>query len=176
MKRLFLVIAAILSGVLTWSQETRIEFITPRIVHVVKSMEGKQPKSLVVTAKPQAVSVSHNGNTWKSSGLTVRQDPSSKCLTFLTASGKVLLREKECFYNSGSWSGVCQRFTLDKDEAIYGLGTIQNGKMNRRGEHKRMEQSNLEDFQSVIQSIKGWGLYWDNYLMTTRMVCRWHQK
>ena len=166
MKRLFLVIAAILSGVLTWSQETRIEFITPRIVHVVKSMEGKQPKSLVVTAKPQAVSVSHNGNTWKSSGLTVRQDPSSKCLTFLTASGKVLLKEKECFYNSGSWSGVCQRFTLDKDEAIYGLGTIQNGKMNRRGEHKRMEQSNLEDFQSVIQSIKGWGLYWDNYSPT----------
>ena len=166
MKRLFLVFAAVLSGALAWSQETKVEFITPSIVHVVKSMEGKQPKSLVVTAKPQGVGVSHNGNTWRSSGLTVRQDPSSKCLTFLTASGKVLLREKECFYNSGAWSGVCQRFTLDKDEAIYGLGTIQNGKMNRRGEHKRMEQSNLEDFQNVIQSIKGWGLYWDNYSPT----------
>ncbi len=166
MKRLFFVFAAILSGAFAWSQETRIEFITPSIVHVVKSMDGYQPKSLVVIAKPQDVGVSHNGNTWRSSGLTVKQDPSSKCLTFLTASGKVLLREKECFYNSGAWSGVCQRFTLDKDEAIYGLGTIQNGKMNRRGEHKRMEQSNLEDFQSVIQSIKGWGLYWDNYSPT----------
>ncbi len=166
MKRLFLVFAAVLSGALAWSQETKVEFITPSIVHVVKSMEGKQPKSLVVTAKPQGVGVSHNGNTWRSGSLTVRQDPSSKCLTFLTASGKVLLREKECFYNSGAWSGVCQRFTLDKDEAIYGLGTIQNGKMNRRGEHKRMEQSNLEDFQNVIQSIKGWGLYWDNYSPT----------
>ena len=166
MKRLFLVFAAVLSGALAWSQETKVEFITPSIVHVVKSMEGKQPKSLVVTAKPQGVGVSHNGNTWRSGSLTVRQDPSSKCLTFLTANGKVLLREKECFYNSGAWSGVCQRFTLDKDEAIYGLGTIQNGKMNRRGEHKRMEQSNLEDFQNVIQSIKGWGLYWDNYSPT----------
>ena len=29
-----------------------------------------------------------------------------------------------------------------------------------------MEQSNLEDFQSVIQSIKGWGIYWDNYAPT----------
>ena len=57
-------------------------------------------------------------------------------------------------------------FTLDKDEAIYGLGTIQNGKMNRRGEHKRMEQSNLEDFQNVLQSIKGWGIYWENYSPT----------
>ena len=166
MKRLFFVFAAILSGAFAWSQETRIEFITPSIVHVVKSMDGYQPKSLVVIAKPQDVGVSHNGNTWRSSGLTVKQDPSSKCLTFLTASGKVLLREKECFYNSGAWSGVCQRFTLDKDEAIYGLGTIQNGKMNRRGEHKRMEQSNLEDFQNVLQSIKGWGLYWENYSPT----------
>ncbi|MCR5139417.1 MAG: DUF5110 domain-containing protein, partial [Bacteroidaceae bacterium] len=59
-----------------------------------------------------------------------------------------------------------QTFVLDKDEAIYGLGTIQNGKMNRRGERKRMEQSNLEDFQNVLQSIKGWGLYWENYSPT----------
>ena len=59
-----------------------------------------------------------------------------------------------------------QTFTLDKDEAIYALGTIQNGKMNRRGETKRMEQSNLEDFQNVLQSIKGWGLYWENYSPT----------
>jgi alpha-D-xyloside xylohydrolase len=79
----------------------------------------------------------------------------------MTAKGKVLLREK-----SHTFAPLNQTFTLDKDEAIYGLGTIQNGKMNRRGEHKRMEQSNLEDFQNVIQSIKGWGLYWDNYAPT----------
>ena len=29
-----------------------------------------------------------------------------------------------------------------------------------------MEQSNLEDFQNVLQSIKGWGIYWDNYSPT----------
>ena len=60
----------------------------------------------------------------------------------------------------------CQTFTLDKDEAVYGLGTFQDGKMNRRGSQKRMEQSNLEDFQNVLQSIKGWGLYWENYSPT----------
>ena len=54
-------------------------------------------------------------------------------------------------------------YLLDRDEAIYGLGTGQDGKLNRRGLTKTIEQSNLEDFQNVIQSVKGWGIYWDNY-------------
>ena len=140
------------------AQEVNVEFLSPGIVHVVK---GKPTKSLVVTAKPERAAVVQKGNSWSSSELTVRLDPATKCLTFLTAKGRVLLREKGC-----DVSQVKQVFALDKDEAIYGLGTIQNGKMNRRGEHKRMEQSNLEDFQNVLQSIKGWGLYWENYSPT----------
>ena len=137
--------------------DVTVEFYTPSIVHVVK---GTPTKTLVITAKPEQGVGSKSGNTWKSSELTVKQDAQGR-LTFLTAKGKVLLREKDC-----NVAEACQTFTLDKDEAIYGLGTIQNGKMNRRGEHKRMEQSNLEDFQNVLQSIKGWGLYWDNYSPT----------
>ena len=146
------------------AQDVKVEFYTPSIVHVVK---GEPTKSLVVTAQPGKVAVTKKGNSWASSDLIVRQDAQG-CLTFLTAKGKVLLKEK-------GWSlkrknidefEVSQTFQLDKDEAIYGLGTIQNGKMNRRGEKKRMEQSNLEDFQSVLQSIKGWGLYWENYSPT----------
>ncbi len=140
------------------AQEVSVEFLTPGIVHVVK---GQPTKSLVVTAKPESVAAVQKGNSWSSSELMVRLDPATKCLTFLTAKGRVLLREKGC-----DVSQVRQTFTLDKDEAIYGLGTIQNGKMNRRGESKRMEQSNLEDFQNVLQSIKGWGLYWENYSPT----------
>ena len=147
----------------TQAQDVKIEFMTPSIVHVVK---GKPTKSLVVIAKPQEVAVTHRGSIWSSSELTVRQDAQGN-LTFLTAKGKVLLREKGCEYSVGAGPVPArQTFTLDKDEAIYGLGTIQNGKMNRRGEKKRMEQSNLEDFQSVLLSIKGWGLYWENYSPT----------
>ena len=145
--------------------ETEIEFITPAIVHVVK---GQPTKTLVVTAKPGSVAVQHpTSRLWKSSELTVRQDAQGN-LTFLTAKGKVLLRENGWSLirrNTDDWE-VKQTFTLDKDEAVYGLGTIQNGKMNRRGEKKRMEQSNLEDFQNVLQSIKGWGIYWENYSPT----------
>ena len=155
-------LTTILMGLLVWTaakaQEVKVEFLTPTIVHIVK---GQPTKSLVVTAQPEAVAVTHQGNTFKSSMLTVKQDPKTGVLTFLTAKGQVLLREKCC-----DIAKVKQVFTLDKDEAIYGLGTIQNGKLNRRGEHKRMEQSNLEDFQNVLQSIKGWGIYWENYSPT----------
>ena len=139
------------------AQDVKIEFITPSIVHVVK---GQPTKTLVVTAKPQDVALTKKGNTTSSKELTVKQDAKGN-LTFLTAKGKVLLKEKDCDVLQAR-----QTFTLDKDEAIYGLGTIQNGKMNRRGEKKRMEQSNLEDFQNVLQSIKGSGIYWENYSPT----------
>ncbi len=162
MKRLILVLATLSCGTLLWSQEIKVEFFTPGIVHVVKSPNGTQSKSLVVTAKPEQVAVVRKSNTWKSKELTVKLNPTTKCLTFLTSNGKLLLQEADADIGKG----VRQVFKLDKDEAIYGLGTIQNGKMNRRGEHKRMEQSNTEDFQSVVQSIKGWGIYWDNYSPT----------
>jgi len=144
------------------AQGVKIEFFTPSIVHVVKYPgQPVTPESKVIIAKPQQVALTQHGNTTESSELKVQLNEKTGCLTFMTAKGKVLLREK-----SHTFAPLNQTFTLDKDEAIYGLGTIQNGKMNRRGEHKRMEQSNLEDFQNVIQSIKGWGIYWDNYAPT----------
>ncbi len=157
MKRANIIILSLLVSMAGFAQDVKVEFFTPSIVHIVK---GQPTRTLVITAKPEQVAVTQKGNTWTSSELIVKQDGKGN-LTFLTSKGKVLLREKSCDINK-----VSQTFTLDKDEAIYGLGTIQNGKMNRRGETKRMEQSNLEDFQSVLQSIKGWGIYWENYSPT----------
>ena len=157
--------AALLLTTAAWAQEMKVEFMTPSIVHVVK---GEPTKSLVVIAKPEQVKVTQKGNTWKSSELTVKLEPETQTLVFMTSKGKVLLKEKgiSMVRKNEYEFEVSQSFFLDKDEAIYGLGTIQNGKMNRRGEKKRMEQSNLEDFQNVLQSIKGWGIYWENYSPT----------
>ena len=168
MKRAFLLLTALpawLVALTSMAQEVKVEFFTPSIVHIVK---GQPTKSLVVTAKPEPVELQTGNGLWKSSELTVRLDPKTQSLTFSTAKGKVLLREDGCSLEkkTAGESQVSQTFKLDKDEAVYGLGTIQNGKMNRRGEKKRMEQSNLEDFQNVLQSIKGWGLYWENYSPT----------
>ena len=147
MKRLFLLFSFLPFLTFLKAQEVKVEFVTPSIIHVIK---GTPTRSLVVTAKPEDVKLTRQGHLTSSDVLTVRQDPKTGALTFLTAKGQVLLREKDC-----DVAKVRQTFLLDKDEAIYGLGTIQNGKMNRRDEHKRMEQSNLEDFQNVLQSIKG---------------------
>ena len=153
------ILAILLGWVFTATAQTdgKVEFVTPSIVHVVK---GQPTKTLVVTLQPQQVEVSKMGNTLSSSELTVKQDAQGN-LTFLTRKGKVLLREKDYDVKEAR-----QTFVLDKDEAIYGLGTVQDGKMNRRGLKKRMEQSNLEDFQNVLQSIKGWSIYWENYSPT----------
>ncbi len=160
----FVLCCGLMTVTTSMAQDVKIEFYTPSIVHVVK---GKPTKTLVITAEPEEVAVARKGNTWQSSELTVKQDANGS-LTFLTAKGKVLLREDGWSLvrkTLDEWE-VSQTFILDKDEAVYGLGTIQNGKMNRRGEKKRMEQSNLEDFQNVLQSIKGWGIYWENYSPT----------
>ena len=176
MKRIVFALVALLTATMGWAQQVKVEFVTPAIVHVVK---GQPTKSLVVLDREQVTdtplgrgTLAANGtqehptpDIWKSSELTVKEDAKGH-LTFLTAKGKVLLREAATTRPERARSRACQTFRLDKDEAIYGLGTIQNGKMNRRGEHKRMEQSNLEDFQNVLQSIKGWGLYWENYSPT----------
>ena len=162
MNRVTIAILALLAPIVMCAQGVKIEFFTPSVVHVVKYPgQPVTPESKVIIAKPQEVKLTRKGSTTSSSELTVKLDEKTGCITFLDAKGKVLLREK-----SHTFTPLNQTFTLDKGEAIYGLGTIQNGKMNRRGEHKRMEQSNLEDFQNVIQSIKGWGLYWDSYAPT----------
>ena len=174
MKKILTSLMALMLSAVGWAQQTEVEFFTPDIVHVVKHPAGAhaRQKSLVVTQTPSDVTVVKKGNTISSTKLSVRQDPKTGALTFLTASGKLLLREKLSHFeqrtsgnDAGKWV-ASQTFLLDKDEAIYGLGTIQNGQMNRRGLHQRMEQSNLEDYQNVLQSIKGWGLFWDNYSPT----------
>ena len=152
----------------------KVQFYTPEIVRVTKTIKD-QPvggQSLVVTLKPQDVSVTKKTNSVSSAKITVKYNPQTDALSFYDAKGKLLLAE-------GSWSAefprhaanlntfrLTQKFLLKKDEAIYGLGTIQDGKLNRRDAHILMEQSNLQDFQNVVQSINGWGLFWDNYSPT----------
>ena len=156
---------------------TEVTFYTPEIVRVVKYPSDARPpakKSYVVTLTPQAdlkVGLKESGakTTLTSSALTVTIDKRTGLVQFL-AKGKNLLKEKSYGFEprtSGPDKGSFRTtivYQLDKDEPIYGLGAIQDGKMNRRNStHRMMEQSNLQDYQYVIQSLKGWGLFWDNY-------------
>lgn len=171
-----LAIAAFLS--LT-AEAQQIEFFSPSIVRVVKTADGKpmEKKSLTVIAKPGKVtmSVKDEGSktVYKTKALTVTVDKSTQKVSFATADGKPLMAEGSYALtpitegiDKGSYK-VRQDFALDKDEPIYGLGMMQNDKLNLRGEHRKMQQSNLEDFTNFFQSIKGYGIFWDNYSPTT---------
>ena len=145
---------------------TRVTFMSPRIVRVEhgKLLDKEAPRSLVVTMTPESnvklgVKNGVKEMTMTSAALTVVINKEDGQVQFLTK-GQNLLKEKSTQLSPR----LAQTYTLDKDEPIYGLAALQDGKMNRRGtERKMMEQSNQEDYQYVIQSIKGWGIYWDNY-------------
>ncbi len=156
---------------------TQVTFFANDIVRVVKyPSDGAAPtrKSLVVTMAPQEDlkvkrSESSARVTLNSGILTVNVDKRTGAVQFLSK-GKNLLKEKDWGFEkrtSGPDAGAYRTtivYQLDKNEPIYGLGAIQDGRLNRRNtKYMNMEQKNLEDYQYVIQSLKGWGLYWDNY-------------
>ena len=176
MKRNFLLAAMAALSAIACAQT--VEFYTPRTVRIVKDNgQAAEKKSLVVIATPENVKVSKtkkgDATIYKSSALTVTVQGGS--VTFTDAKGNLLTSEGESSFTpiaSGPDQGaskVKQTWTLDADECIYGIGMLQNGKLSQRGESRRMEQSNLEDFAHFYQTIKGYGIYWDNY-SPTRLV------
>lgn len=178
MKKLFLFLFVPCVGISAYAQKVKVEFFSPSIVRVVKTPDSAtvEKKSLVVSAVPGKVAVkissSNNQTTYKSNKLIVTVDEKTNAVKFASADGKQLMNEDAFSFSSinegvdkGSYK-VKQSFHLDADEPIYGVGLLQNGKMSQRGENRNMQQSNLEDFAHFFQSIKGYGIYWDNYSPT----------
>ena len=168
---------ALMASVPAFAQQ--IEFFNPRTVHVVKDapdMSQDAALSLVVTAKPEQVKVNvktvGEETVYSTSALIVRVNNTTHTVTFTDKSGTVLLAEGEHGFKpiaEGPDKGrykVSQSWQLEKEETIYGLGLLQNLKMSQRGENRLMMQSNLEDYSHFFQSIKGYGIYWDNYSPT----------
>ncbi len=58
-------------------------------------------------------------------------------------------------------------FQLDDNEKIFGMGQIQDGLLNRRGQTFSLQQDNKKVCIPYFQSSKGYGLFWDNYSPTT---------
>ena len=155
-----------------------VSFLTPSTVRIVKSENKTIPdkQSLSVILKPEQVkySVSKTGENVKlsSKNLSVNVDTKNGTLTFNDQKGLILLKESAYSLkkrDSGADKGayiVSTTFSLDNEEPIYGLGIMQDGKMNLRGISKQMIQGNTDDYMNIIQSIKGYGIFWDNYSPT----------
>jgi len=168
------------SGIKTQINKVNVEvqFYSPSIVRVVKYPEGmgfeKQSLSVVLTPQktPFTIKQQDGGLILKSEKLLVSLDFKSGKISFANQS-VILLSEKETgasfaeFNDAGNKTySVSQSFVLENDEAIYGLGQQQSGKMSQRNQKLYMVQSNTEDFIPFFLSSKAYGVFWDNYSPT----------
>jgi alpha-D-xyloside xylohydrolase len=155
--------------------DIEIRFYSPQIVRIIKSPAGipYQHKSLSVIKQPENTPFlrvqENNILQLKSSALCVVFNLLTGNISFAGRDGRPLLAEKTA--SSLLWRGTGaegpeQRWLLDKQEAIYGLGQQQTGAMNQRGQSLLLQQENTKIAIPFFQSVKGYGLFWDNYSAT----------
>lgn len=146
-------------------------------VRIIKYPVGKSfvKNSLSVIKQEQKTkfSVSENNHiiSLKANDLNIFIDAKNGKITYNSSSGKELLKETgsdfQPFNDAGNPTySVTQSFQLEKEEPIYGLGILQNGKMSQRNTDVKMIQNNTWDFVPFFQSVKGYGIFWDNYSPT----------
>jgi alpha-D-xyloside xylohydrolase len=161
------------------SLEVEIQFYNSSTVRVLKSLVGENfnKKSLSVLEVPRGINftISQKDDELflKSKNVQVDLNLRNGKISFSTLKGEALLNEKvngfafTDFNDAGVKTyGILQSFVLDKDEAIYGLGQQQQGKMIQRNLKLEMIQGNTDDYIPFFVSVKGYGLFWDNYSPT----------
>ncbi len=156
-----------------------VTFFTPDIVRIEKSPTGgsvQHAASYAVVAKPVQVQVreqhASGGTVYCSSALTVTVEHATGRVAIADSAGRLLLAETGHDLTpivagpDTMLLRVRQAWALAPDEAVYGIGMLQNGRLNQRGEHRLMMQSNLDDYANVFVSSRGYGIFWDCYSPT----------
>lgn len=162
------------------SMDVEVQFYSPRIVRILKSPEKvpftKSSLSVIKSPEQTTFEVKQNGSVihLETKDITVQLNLETGKLTFYDSSGKRLFTEKDygaqftTFNDAGNNTySVRQAFLLDKNEAIYGLGQQQVEHLNQRNHKHFMRQRALYASVPIIQSTKGYGMFWDNYSPTT---------
>ena len=151
-------------------------FYAPDIVRILKYPTADAPDkgSYPVVKTPERVKIDYasaEGNILRmsTSYLTVVLDAETGALSYENPQGETLLAEKKQgtrftpTRDAGRPSySVGQAFTLQPDEAIYGLGQRQSNAMNHRGQQIYLCNANTNICIPYFTSSKGYGLYWDN--------------
>ncbi len=159
---------------------TEIQWYTPSVVRVVRypASDSPQKHSLAVIKSPEKVKIKvdgiNDGLSIRSGRLKVEYDTVAECISIYdVADGRQLISEKASssvfspIDDSGKKSyRVSQTFILDDNEPIFGLGQHRHGLWNQRGSEQHLEQVNMEIAIPMVQSPKGYALYWDNYSAT----------
>ena len=161
------------------SLDVEIQFFSPDIVRVLRVPEGAtvNKKSLSVVKTPETIQINTSKTADKvvltSSALSVELNLLTGRVTFSTAENQKLFTEKDygaqftptVDVKRKTWLAR-QAFLLDKTEAIYGLGQQQNGTLMQRGQRVVLKNENTRICIPYFLSLKGYGVYWDNYAST----------
>lgn len=161
----------------TQGMDIEVAFYSPSIVRVYKTPEGKpyEKKSLIVVKSPgqTPVEYSENGKNirMKSAEMQVELNPLTGGIYFYDATGKELLKDKDYGTSfapkedAGAASyQVRGSFLLEKDEPVYGVGQVMDGKLNRRNSMHHLQNENMFTYSPYFMSpVKGYAVYWDNY-------------
>ena len=148
-----------------------------RIIKYPTSEAAEIAKGFAVVMTPQAVKAKYadgkDDATLTTSDMRVSVDKASGAIKYFDAKGALMVAEDGAAEFSAITSGadkglyrVAQAWTMDGDEPIYGLGNLENGRISQRGVNRTLEPGNVEDGITFFQSVKGYGIYWDNYSPT----------
>ncbi|MFI0429581.1 TIM-barrel domain-containing protein [Mariniflexile sp. HMF6888] len=162
------------------SIDINIQFYSPQIVRIIKSVEGvdfkKESLSVVKEAQDVPVKIEETDEmiTLTSSSIKVTVNKKTGLIEFFNTENQLLISEKEKGtaiipkkYAGVDAFNVKQMFQLEPSEYIYGLGQLQQGKMSQRNQEVFLKQGNQETVIPFFLSNKGYGLFWDNYSPTT---------
>ena len=162
------------------SVNIELQFYNSQIIRVIKSPDtvAYEKNSLSVILTPQKVDLKvivDDGLLKVSSAtLSARINLTNGQISFYNLSGELIFKEKtdgaefEAARDGNRKTfKVSQVFTLGDEEAIYGLGQHQDGKMNQRNQHLVLKQENMQIAVPLFHSVKGYAVLWDNNATTT---------
>ncbi len=157
--------------------DVEVQFYSPEIVRILKSPQGNtyNKESLSVIKQPEKINIdiSDSGDNvlLASEAIAVQLNTKTGKVTFFLPGEEIpLFTEKDYGIQFTPVKDVedeaymvRQAFMLDPDEAIYGLGQFENGKMVQRMQKLYLRQNINVTVIPFFQSVKGYGLFWDNY-------------
>jgi len=164
----------------------RLEPVGDRTFHVVYAPGDALPTNpLFAVAKqpaPGAFAVTETADvvTLKAAQCGVDVDKKTGSLSFLDGAGKLFLSETAdggkslvpTTVGGVATNAVNQKFILDPQEAIFGLGQHPGGVMNWVGHSVHLQQKNMDVAIPVLVSSKGYGVFWNNPAVTDVKVSK----
>lgn len=168
-----------ISASIDHSTTVELQVYSPSVIRVLKSQKGfdfnKESLSVIKSPEKGTFTISEIDSTVSVSTELIKVDLNLVTgKVMFSVKGDIMLQEKDFgvqftpFNDAGKESFLArQAFKLDKDEAIYGLGQFQNGKMVQRNLRAILKNRNHDITIPYFYSLKGYSVFWDNYASTT---------